>query len=48
MQQARWLLLDKPSEVSQGPPTELSFKEEEKPHAVWVNVYNTKSYKNRN
>lgn len=41
MQPARLLLLDKPSEISQGPPTELSIKKEEEWHAVWVNVYNS-------
>lgn len=36
MQQARSLLLDKPSQVSQGPPTELSIKEEVERHTVRV------------
>lgn len=41
MQQARLLLLDKPSEVSQGPPTEFSIKNEDERHAVRVSVYNS-------
>lgn len=40
MQQARLLLLDSPSVVSQGPATEFSIKTQEEGHAVWVRVYN--------
>lgn len=42
MQPARLLLLDKPSGVSQGPPTELRIKREEERHMAGVNVYNSK------
>lgn len=41
MQRAWLLLLDKPSEESQDPPTEFSIKNEDERHAVWVSVYNS-------
>lgn len=48
MQQARLLLLDKPSEVSQGPPTELSIKKDGCELCKWMCTIPSWIHLNRN